>query len=93
MRKEQMKPPEEQRLRRRQPLLVGGLVLWVAAGIFLSVALVFAPQTLLSPCGVIIFVANAVFAYYLNEEIFYWKVDGVANLFVMAGVSTQGREG
>lgn len=86
MQKEEAKDELERRPRKKQPLLVLGIVLFVGSGIFLSLALVFAPQTLLAPCGIIIFVANALFAHFLNGESFVWKEDGLCNAFVMVGV-------
>ena len=57
------------RTKTRQPLLVLGVALFTGSGICLSIPLIFAPQSLLSPCGVIIFVANAIFAHRLNGEL------------------------
>ena len=77
---------EHPRRKMRQPLLVLGVVLFAGSGICLSVPLIFAPQSLLSPCGVIIFVANAIFATCLNGETFLWRRDGVCLVGVTAGV-------
>lgn len=74
------------RPRSQQPLLITGVVLFTVSGVLLSVPLIFAPQSLLSPCGVIIFIANAVFASCLNNERFEWRSDGMSLAGIAVGV-------
>jgi len=56
------------------------------SGMLLSVALVFASQTLLSPCGTFIFVANSLCAKYMNHESFRWTRDGLCIFGIVVGV-------
>ena len=84
--KRELRKPEGERLsKRKQPLLKKGIALYVGSCIALSIALVFASPTLLSPCGTTIFIANAVFATWLNNEPFSWRVDGTLIGFIIAG--------
>lgn len=87
MDQESKKPIEEQRKRTKQPILVTGFILFVGSGIVLSSAVVFAPQSLLAPCGIVFIIANAIFASKLNGEDFVWKEDGVCTAFIMIGVT------
>eukprot|EP00658_Telonema_sp_P-2_P008283 TRINITY_DN13109_c0_g1_i3.p1 TRINITY_DN13109_c0_g1~~TRINITY_DN13109_c0_g1_i3.p1 ORF type:complete len:398 (+),score=104.85 TRINITY_DN13109_c0_g1_i3:320-1513(+) len=82
------KPDEHQRSKMKQPILVLGIVLFVVSGLFLSAALLFAPMSILGPCGVVFLVANAGFAHRLNGERFVWAEDGICSVLIMAGVIT-----
>jgi len=79
---------QQPRPRRKQPLLVAGVALFTGSGVLLSLPLIFAPQSLLSPIGVIIFVANAAFARCLNGERFSLRVDGLYLTGIVIGVVT-----
>jgi len=86
-RNEQTKEEADRRPKLRQPLMLLGIAVFAVCGGILSLALMLAPQSLLSPTGIVIFVANALFAHYLNKEEFLWAEDGVCNLFVMVGIT------
>jgi len=77
---------EEQKPCYKQPYMFLGVGLFVGSGLIMGAALPFAPQTLLAPCGTSIFIANVVFAYYINGERFFWVPDGVCIAFIMAGI-------
>ena len=79
---------ENPRPKQKQPYLVLGVVLFTGSGVMLSIPLIFAPQSLLSPIGVSIFVANAAFAHCLNGERFSCASDGLYLGGVTAGVIT-----
>jgi len=85
MRAEMEKEEAERRPKGKQPVLVTGVVLYTGSGGILSIALIFASPTLLSPCGTIIFVSNIIFAYYINKEPFAWKLDGGCMLLIVIG--------
>ena len=54
----------------------------------MSVSLFFASQTVLAPMQLFLFVSNAIFAYWINKEIFRWLGwDGLALLLVVVGVT------
>jgi len=76
----------EQRPKFNQPLFMLGFVTFASAGVFLSLALIFASQTLLAPMILFIFVFNAVFARIFHAEQWHWHRDGVATALVMVGV-------
>lgn len=81
-------PSHEPRTKLQQRLWVQGLVLFVAAGIFMSVALFFASQTVLAPLQLFLFVSNSVFANLINDERFEWMGnDGLALALVVVGVT------
>jgi len=81
-------PSYEQRGKFQQKLWAIGFFLFVFAGIFMSVALFFASQTVLAPLQLFLFVSNAVFANCINKENFRWLGwDGLALLFVVVGVT------
>lgn len=84
--KEAAKPLDEHRPKGEIPLWLCGIVMFSAAGIFLSVGLIFASQTLLAPMILLIFPSNALFAHFLNGEHFSWCADGIAILAIMLGV-------
>ena len=72
----------------QQKLWAAGFFLFVFAGIFMSVSLFFASQTVLAPMQLFLFVSNAIFAYWINKEIFRWLGwDGLALLLVVVGVT------
>jgi len=85
-RKEAEKAESNQRPCYKQPFLLLGIGLFVASGAMLSAALPFAPQTLLAPCGTVIFVANVVFAHYINEERFCCFPDGFCLATISGGI-------
>jgi hypothetical protein len=72
----------------QQRLWFAGFVLFVFAGIFMSVALFFASQTVLAPLQLFLFVSNAIFANLINKEVFNWiGWDGLALFLVTVGVT------
>lgn len=78
----------QQRGKFQQKLWVIGFFLFVFAGIFMSVALFFASQTVLAPLQLFLFVSNAIFASTINAEAFDWVGwDGLALFFVVGGVT------
>uniref|UniRef100_A0A7S4BN75 Uncharacterized protein n=1 Tax=Chrysotila carterae TaxID=13221 RepID=A0A7S4BN75_CHRCT len=86
LRTDQAKPKAEHVPKSKQKMWVAGFVLFVCSGLFMSLALFFASQTQLAPMQLFLFASNIVFAHVLNQEIFYLRTDGVATLFVVAGV-------
>jgi len=85
MRRELEKPEEDRLPLKKQRLLYMGVIVYAGSGILLSTALIFASPTLLSPCGTIIFVANAFFATKLNKEPFSWRLDGGCIFMIICG--------
>ena len=70
-----------------EPANVAGILLFALSGIFMSLALFFASQTVLAPFLLNLFVSNALFAHFINHEAFDWRVDGVVTFFVGLGMS------
>jgi len=85
-RKEEIKPPAERLTAWKQTPWVTGFFLFIFSGIGMSLSLFFATQTQLAPLQLCLFVNNALFAHFMNEEPFDWKTDGVATAAVMTGV-------
>ncbi len=85
MQRELKKSEDERVPMKKQRLLYLGVVLYAGSGVLLSTALIFASPTLLSPCGTIIFVANAFFATKLNKEPFSWRKDGACIGLIILG--------
>mmetsp|Transcript_14330 Transcript_14330/g.19595 ORF Transcript_14330/g.19595 Transcript_14330/m.19595 type:complete len:471 (-) Transcript_14330:304-1716(-) len=80
-------PSYEMPAKMSQRMWMWGFVLFVGAGIGMSVALFFASQTMLAPLQLFLFLFNAVFANVINREPFSWLgYDGLATFLVMAGV-------
>ena len=81
-------PSYQPRGKFQQKLWTIGFFLFVFAGIFMSVALFFASQTVLAPLQLFLFVSNAIFANCINKENFRWLGwDGLALFFVIVGVT------
>lgn len=81
-------PSYEQRGKFKQKKWVVGFFLFIFAGIFMSVSLNFASQTVLAPLQLFLFVSNAIFASLINKEIFNWLGwDGLCLLLVIIGVT------
>lgn len=65
-----------------------GFVLFVSAGISMSVSLFFASITVLAPLQLFLFVSNSIFANCINKENFnFLGWDGIALLLVVIGVT------
>lgn len=72
----------------QQRLWVIGFFLFVFSGIFMSVSLFFASQTVLAPLQLFLFVSNSVFANWINKENFRWLGwEGLALVLVTGGVT------
>lgn len=77
----------KQRKKSPEPANVAGVLLFACSGIFMSIALFFASQTLLAPFLLNLFVSNALFAHFINQEVFDWRIDGIVTFFVALGMT------
>ena len=71
----------------KQPLFVLGVFLLIGAGIFSSIGLIFAAQSIIAPLILLLFIANPIFAYKLNGEPFNWKTDGTCTFLIISSVA------
>jgi len=79
-------PDETRTPKKDQPKWIQGLVILVLSGVFMSFSLFFAAQTVVAPMCLFIYAGNYYFAWYLNDEPFHCRTDGVATVIVTTGV-------